>query len=67
MKLNDSIYNVLKWIAIVFLPALITFVGVILTSLKVGNAEIVLTIMNAFAVFLGTILGVSTIKYNSTK
>lgn len=67
MKLNDSIYNILKWVAIVFLPALITFVGVILTSLNVDNAEVILTIMNAFAVFLGTILGVSTIKYNSTK
>ena len=65
--MSDKIYDILKWVAIVFLPALITFVGVILTSLKVGNAEVILTIMNAFAVFLGTILGVSTIKYNSTK
>lgn len=67
MKLNDSIYNVLKWIAIVFLPALITFVGVVLTSLNVENTEVILTIMNAFAVFVGTILGVSTIKYNNSK
>ena len=63
MKLNDSIYNVLKWIAIVFLPALTTFVGVVLTSLNVGNSEIVLTIMTGFATFLGTILGVSNINY----
>lgn len=61
--MSNKIYDVLKWIAIVFLPALITFVGVILTSLNVSNSEIILTIMTGFATFLGTILGVSNIKY----
>ncbi len=61
--MSNKIYDILKWIAIVFLPALTTFVGVVLTSLNVGNSEIVLTIMTGFATFLGTILGVSNIKY----
>lgn len=61
--MSNKVYDVLKWLAIVFLPALTTFVGVVLTSLNVGNSEIVLTIMTGFATFLGTILGVSNIKY----
>lgn len=63
--MSNKVYDVLKWIAIVFLPALITFVGVILTSLNVSNSEIILTIMTGFATFLGTILGVSNINYKN--
>ena len=65
--MSNKIYDILKWIAIVFLPALTTFVGVILSSLSVENSEVILTIMTAFGTFLGTILGVSNIKYNNKK
>ncbi len=61
--MSNKVYDILKWIAIVFLPALTTFVGVILSSLSVENSDIVLTIMTAFGTFLGTILGVSNINY----
>lgn len=61
--MKNKTYDILKWIAIVFLPALITFLGIILNSLEVKNAEVILTIMSAFATFLGTILGISNIKY----
>lgn len=61
--MSNKVYDILKWVAIVFLPALTTFVGVVLTSLDIGNSEVVLTIMTGFATFLGTILGVSNIKY----
>lgn len=61
--MSNKLYDVLKWIAIVFLPALTTFVGVVLNSLDVGNSEVILTIMTGLATFLGTILGVSNINY----
>lgn len=61
--MSNKVYDILKWVAIVFLPALTTFVGVILNSLDISNSEIVLTIMTGFGTFLGTILGVSNIKY----
>lgn len=61
--MSNKVYDILKWIAIVFLPALTTFVGVILSSLSVENSDIILTIMTAFGTFLGTILGVSNINY----
>ena len=63
--MSNKLYDVLKWIAIVFLPALTTFVGVVLNSLDVGNSEVILTIMTGFATFLGTILGVSYIRYKN--
>ena len=61
--MSNKVYDILKWVAIVFLPALTTFVGVVLTSLDIGNSEVVLTIMTGFATVLGAILGVSNINY----
>ena len=63
MKLNDKVYDVLKWIAIVFLPALITFAGVVMNCFNFQYTDIVLTIAVAFNTFLGTILGISSIQY----
>lgn len=63
--MSNKVYDVLKWIAIVFLPALTTFVGVILTSLNVNNSEIILTIMTALSTFLGTLLGISNYNYKN--
>lgn len=59
----EKVYNVSKWITIVFLPALTTLVGVILNCFNVIGADIVLTIMTAITTFLGVILGVSNINY----
>ena len=60
---NNKVYDVLKWITLIFLPALITLVGVILNCFNVECTDIVLTIMTAFNAFLGTILGVSNYNY----
>ncbi len=61
--MSNKVYDVLKWVSIVFLPALITFVGVVITNLNVSNSEVILTILTGFSTFLGTILGVSNINY----
>lgn len=62
--MSNKVYDILKWISLVFLPALITFVGVVLNVLEVGNAEVILTIAIAFNTFLGSILGISNVNYN---
>lgn len=67
MKLNNKVYDVLKWITIVFLPALITFAGVVMNALNFEHTQIVLTIAVAFDTFLGSILGLSTLSYNKEK
>lgn len=63
MKLNDKLYDILKWIAQVFLPAFITLYGVIGTTCNIPYVEQTLTIMVAFDTFLGTLLGVSSLNY----
>lgn len=62
--MSNKVYDILKWISLVFLPALITFVGVVLNVLEVGNAEVILTIAVAFNTFLGSLLGISNVNYN---
>ena len=64
MKISNSTYNILKWITLVFLPALTTLVGVILNTFNVGCTDIVLTIMTAITTFMGAILGISNVNYN---
>ena len=61
--MSNKIYDCLKWIATVFLPALIALLGVILNCLNVESADVILTIMTAFETFLGSILGISNINY----
>lgn len=59
----NKVYDVLKWITLVFLPALTTLTGVILNTFNVSCADIVLTIMTAVTTFMGAILGISNINY----
>ena len=63
MRLNDKLYDCLKWIAILLLPSLATLVAVIfkIWNLPYGN-EIAQTI-TALATFLGAILGISSVQY----
>lgn len=63
--MSNKVYDFLKWITLVFLPALTTLVGVILNSFNVGCTDIILTIMTAVTTFLGAILGISNINYQN--
>jgi hypothetical protein len=63
--LNNKWYDVLKWIAIVALPALSTFIVVI--SKIWGWADMgsmIAQTITAVAVLLGALLGISHIQYN---
>ncbi len=62
--MKNSTYDKLKYIAQVFLPALTVFVGVVLKCFNCDFTDIVVTIMTAFDAFLGSLLNVSTKKYN---
>ena len=64
MRLSNKVYDILKWIALVFIPALITFYGVVGNVLNIPYTDVILTIMGAFDVFMGSLLGISTTKYN---
>lgn len=65
--MSSKTYDILKWLAQVFLPALTTLYGVIGTTFNIQYTQEVLTVMVAFDTFLGTLLGVSSAKFNSCK
>lgn len=63
---NNKVYDVLKWVAIVCLPALSVFVSVI--SKIWGWADLgsmIAQTITAVAVLLGALLGVSAIQYKN--
>ena len=64
MKLSNKTYDILKWIALVALPALTTFYGVVGATLNIPYTQEILTIAVAFDTMLGTMLGISNSKYN---
>ena len=63
--MKNKTYDVLKYIAQVFLPALTVFVGVVLQCFNVECTDIVITIMTAFDAFLGALLHNSAKVYNT--
>lgn len=67
MRLSEKTYDVLKWIAQIFLPAFTTFLGVVLKCFNCPYTDIIITILVAFDTFLGTILGLSSKNYYNTK
>lgn len=54
--MSNKTYDIIKIIALIVLPALTTFVGVTLEALNVSCSGVVVTIMTAFDVMLGTII-----------
>lgn len=67
MKLNDKVYDVLKWIAQYLLPALGTLYFALSTIWGLPYGEQVVGTITAIDAFLGAILGISSITYNKNK
>lgn len=62
---SNKAFDILKWIAIVALPALSTFIVVLGKIWNWGDiAPMVAQTITAVAVLLGTLLGISAIQYN---
>lgn len=66
MILPDKIYNVLKWIALIVLPALATFYAVIAGIWNLPYAEQIPATITAIDALLGALLGLSTHAYNKS-
>ena len=65
MIFKNETYDKLKWFCLVGFPAMITFFGVLGTQLEWEFTQMVITIAVAFNTMLGTMLGISNIKYKS--
>ena len=64
MILPDKVYDVLKWICLICLPALATFYGVMSKIWGLPYGEQIVGTITAIDAFLGAILGISTAQYN---
>ena len=64
MKLSNKAFDVLKWVAILFLPALAILIRTVFAIWKIPFGEEISNTIVALQVFLGAILGVSTLNYN---
>lgn len=71
MRLNDKVYDCLKWLALVAIPALAVLISVVLPAWNLAGdyvKPIVIT-LNAIGVFIGTLIGISqaTIAQDNAK
>lgn len=63
MKLPDKLYDILKWIGLVFLPAIAWFIGEVGGDIGIQNVESVVLVLNAVGTLIGALIGVSTYQY----
>ena len=67
IKLSDGTYNVLKWLALIALPAIATFWGVISKVWGIPFGTEIVTTITATATLIGTLIGISHININREK
>lgn len=67
MKLSDNVYNFLKWLCLIALPALATFYGVVGKIWDIPHTTEIVTTITAIGAFIGTLIGVSQYNINKEK
>lgn len=63
MKLPNKVYDVLKWVAILLLPALAVLYKTVAAEWGLPYGQQVYNTVYAVHIFLGTILGISSLTY----
>ena len=66
MKMSNKVYDVLKWIAMYFLPAIGTLYFALSGIWNLPYGEQVVGTITAIDTFLGVILGISNSQYNKS-
>lgn len=60
--LSDKVYNILKYVSTIFIPAVVVLISSI--SAAVGyDATTISAIIGAVGVFIGALIGISTKQY----
>lgn len=67
MKLPDNVYNFLKWLGLIALPALATFYGIVGKVWGIPHTAEIVTTITAVGVLIGTLIGVSQYNINKEK
>lgn len=63
MTIPNRVYDCLKWVCLIFAPALITLLTTIFTLYNIPNVEVVTGTIAAIATFIGALIGVSSKAY----
>lgn len=66
MQIPDKVYDILKWVALIVLPAIATLYGVLASIWGLPYGDQIVATITAIDTFMGALLGVSTYKYNKT-
>lgn len=62
--MSDKIYDILKWVALIFIPALGTLYFALSAIWGLPYGEQIVGTLTAVDTFLGALLGISTYQYN---
>ena len=66
-KMSNKVYDVLKWIALILIPAIGTLYFALAGIWGFPYAEAIVGTLTAVDTFLGAILGISTSMYKKNK
>lgn len=58
----NKLYDILKWVGLIILPALATLVQTIGTAVGFEYTEVAATIITAVGTFVGMVIGASAVK-----
>ena len=69
MKLNDKVYDILKWVAIIFFPAVVTLAETVLPvyGVPADIIKIVTVTCSGLGIFIATLIGASAITIANEK
>jgi hypothetical protein len=65
MKIDNKVYDILKWVALIVLPAVATLYGALAPTWGWPFAEEIVYTITAVDTFLGTLLGISNLSYKN--
>lgn len=64
MKFSNKVYDILKWVTLIALPAVCFFYTTLDITFCWGAADKVAVVFTAIETLIGTLIGISTSNYN---
>lgn len=64
MMIPDKVYDVLKWVGLIFFPAMATLVGTVGPAWNVPHVDEIVLTLNAIGTCIGALIGATTLAYN---